>query len=88
MPPIGELVFGLLLGVILGFMLRKSDSETKIRVGYIAAIITALVLYGAYDYYTDFAGLTMISGSFLYAVIGMIVGREIGRRIKRDNNNS
>ena len=88
MPPVGELIFGLLLGFIIGLMLRKSEGETRVRVGYVAAIITALVLYGAYDYYTDLAGLTLISGSFLYAVIGMIIGREIGRRIKRDNNNS
>ena len=85
---LGELIFGLILGFIVGFMLRKTTGETRVRVGYLIAIIIALLLYGAYDYYNYGIGTNIISGGFLYATVGIILGREIGRRITSDNNNS
>lgn len=84
MIPLGELLFGLILGILLGFMLGKSAGEWRVRMGYLAAIVISLVLYGAHDFYHYNLGgydTQIISGAFLWASVGIILGREIGRRV-------
>ena len=88
--PIGEIVFALLFGLIIGSRLKSTTGEGRVRVGYIFGVLGAVLLYGAYDFYTYQIGETIIertqywpglSGAFLFAIIGLILGRELfGRR--------
>lgn len=88
--PLGEIVFALFFGFILGSRLGASTGEGRVRVGYVFGIMGALFLYGAYDFYFYRMGDLVLrrtlywpglSGSFLFAIVGLILGREIlGRR--------
>jgi hypothetical protein len=88
--PIGEIVFALIFGLILGSRLRSTTGEGRVRVGYVFGILGALLVYGAYDFYFYQIGDLVLrrtsywpglSGAFLFAIIGIILGRELfGRR--------
>lgn len=88
--PIGEIVFALLLGLIIGSRLRATTGEGRVRVGYVFGLLGAIFLYGAYDFYFyQIGGWTLrrtsywpgLCGAFLFAIIGTILGRELfGRR--------
>lgn len=88
--PLGEIVFALLFGLILGSRLRPTTGEGRVRVGYVFGLLGATLLYGAYDFYFYQIGETAlrrtvywpgISGAFLFSIVGIILGRELfGRR--------
>ena len=90
MLPLGEAIFALTAGFVLGSRLQASTGEGRVRVGYIFGIAGATLFYGAYDfYYYRIGNLVLkrtwyspgISGAFLFGMIGIILGRElIGRR--------
>ena len=89
--PLGEIVFGLLFGLIQGSQLRKTTGEGRVRVGYIFGLLGALFLYGAYDFYFYQIGETALkrtlywpglSGAFLFSMVGIILGRELFARGK------
>jgi len=88
--PIGETVFALIFGLIIGSRLRSTTGEGRVRAGYVFGILGAIVAYGSYDFYFYQIGETVLrrtsywpglSGAFLFAMIGIILGRELfGRR--------
>jgi len=96
--PIGEIVFALIFGLIIGTRLRSTTGEGRVRVGYIFGILGALLIYGSYDFYTYKISETVLertsywpglSGAFLFAMIGLILGRELaGRRLSPSGGNA
>ena len=90
--PVGEIVFALIFGLVIGARLRSTTGEGRVKVGYIFGILGALLIYGSYDFYTYQIGEVVLertsywpglSGAFLFAMIGLILGRELaGRRSK------
>ena len=88
--PIGEIVFALIFGLIIGSRLRSTTGEGRVKAGYVFGILGAILVYGAYDFYYYQIGEMVLrrtsywpglSGAFLFAIIGIILGRELfGRR--------
>ena len=88
--PLGEIIFSLIFGLLLGARLRSTTGEGRVRVGYVFGILAACLLYGSYDFYSyGIGGILLkrtsywpgLSGAFLFGMIGLILGRElIGRR--------
>ncbi len=88
--PLGEMIFAIISGFVLGSRLRAFPGEGRVRIGYVFGIAGATLLYGAYDfYYYRIGGIVLrrtwyspgLSGAFLFGMIGIILGRElIGRR--------
>jgi hypothetical protein len=88
--PLGEIVFALAFGFLIGCRLRSTTGEGRVRVAYVFGFLGAVLLYGAYDFYWyELGGVALrrtsywpgLSGAFLLGIIGLILGRElIGRR--------
>ena len=79
---IGPIVFGLILGLIIGSQLKFNTSDTKFTFAsfiliFIAGIIVAWQS-GNYPFYNDLP----ISTAFLSALIGIFVGKIIFARSK------
>jgi hypothetical protein len=88
--PLGEIVFALAFGFLIGSRLRSTTGEGRVRVAYVFGILGAALLYGAYDFYFyELGGIILrrnsywpgLSGAFLLGMVGLILGRElVGRR--------
>ena len=79
---IGPIIFGLILGLIIGSQIKLNNVDTKFTLGgfiiiFIAGILVALEA-GNYPFYTDLP----ISTAFLSALIGIFVGKLIFARSK------
>ncbi len=86
--PVGELVFALVLGLVLGSRLGPGPGEGRVRVGYAFALLAAVFLYGSYDFYTYTVGGVVLqrtwywpglSGAFLFSTLGILLGRELSK---------
>lgn len=73
---IGPVIFGFILGLVVGTQIKThSKQETQFTLAsFIAIIIAGLLMawqLGAYPFYTD----VPISTGFLFALIGVLVGK-------------
>lgn len=79
---IGPIIFGLILGLIIGSQIKLNNMDIHFTLGafmviLIAGIVVALEA-GNYPFYTDLP----ISTAFLSALIGIFVGKLIFARSK------
>ena len=79
---LGPIIFGLLLGVIIGSQLKLNIGDTKFTLAsfvviFIAGLIVAWQL-GNFPFYTDLP----ISTAFMSALIGIFVGKLLFARSK------
>ena len=79
---IGPIIFGLILGVIIGSQIRLDISDAKFTLASFAVIFIAgfVVAWqsGNYPFYTDLP----ISTAFMSALIGIFVGKLLFARSK------
>ena len=79
---IGPIVFGLILGLIIGSQIKLGNSDTHFTLGAFVLILIAGIIVawqsGNYPFYTDLP----ISTAFLSALIGIFVGKLIFARSK------
>ena len=78
----GPIIFGLILGLIIGSQLKLKFADTKFTLTSVIAIIIAGILMawqaGNFPFYVDLP----ISTAFLSALIGVIVGSLLFARSK------
>ena len=79
---LGPIIFGLILGLVIGSQIKLNVNDTHFTLGsfiviLIAGIIAAWQL-GNYPFYTDLP----ISTAFISALIGIFVGKLIFARSK------
>ena len=78
----GPIIFGLILGLIIGSRLRFNVNDTHFTLGSFAVIFIAGVILawqlGNFPFYTD----VPLSTGFLSALIGIFVGKLIFARSK------
>ena len=74
---LGPIIFGLILGVIIGSQIRLKGSDTHFTLAVFIIILIAGIIVawqsGNYPFYTDMP----ISTAFLSALIGIFVGKLI-----------
>ena len=79
---IGPVIFGLILGLVIGSQIRLNSGDTRFTLGSFIVIIIAGIIaawkIGNYPFYTDLP----ISTAFLSALIGIFVGKLIFARSK------
>lgn len=79
---IGPIIFGLLLGLIIGSQIKLNVNDTHFTLGsFIIVLIAGIIVAwqsGNFPFYTDFP----ISTAFLSALIGIFVGKLIFARSK------
>ncbi len=79
---LGPIIFGLILGLIIGSQIKLNVSDAHFTFGsFIIIIIAGIVVAwqsGNYPFYTDLP----ISTAFLSALIGIFVGKLIFARSK------
>jgi energy-converting hydrogenase B subunit J len=79
---LGPIIFGLILGLIIGSQIKLNVNDTHFTLGAFIMILIAGVIVawqaGNYPFYTDFP----ISTAFLSALIGIFVGKLIFARSK------
>ena len=79
---LGPIIFGLILGLIIGSRLRFNANDTHFTLGAFIIILIAGIIVawqsGNYPFYTDLP----ISTAFLSALIGIFVGKLIFARSK------
>ncbi len=79
---LGPIIFGLILGLIIGSQIRLNVSDAKFTLGSFVIILIAGIIVawqsGNYPFYTDLP----ISTAFLSALIGIFVGKLIFARSK------
>ena len=79
---LGPMIFGLILGVIIGSQIKLAVSDTKFTLGsFVVIFIAALIVAwqaGNYPFYRDVS----LSTSFLSALIGIFVGKLLFARSK------
>ncbi len=79
---LGPIIFGLILGLIIGSQIKLNVNDTHFTLGaFIIIIIAGIVVAwqsGNYPFYTDLP----ISTAFLSALIGIFVGKLIFARSK------
>ena len=79
---LGPIIFGLILGLIIGSQIRLNVSDAKFTLGSFVFIVIAAIIVawqsGNYPFYTDLP----ISTAFLSALIGIFVGKLLFARSK------
>ena len=79
---IGPIIFGLILGLIIGSQIRLNVNDTHFTLGAFIIILIAGIIVawqsGNYPFYTDLP----VSTAFLSALIGIFVGKLIFARSK------
>ena len=79
---LGPIIFGLLLGLIIGSQIKLNVSDAKFtKSSFIWILIAAIIVAwqaGNYPFYTDLP----ISTAFLSALIGIFVGKLLFARSK------
>lgn len=79
---LGPIIFGLILGLIIGSQIRLNVSDAKFTLGSFVIIVIAGIIVawqsGNYPFYTDLP----VSTAFLSALIGIFVGKLIFARSK------
>ena len=79
---LGPVIFGLILGLIIGSQIKLNNNDTHFTLGsFIVILIAGIIaawLFGNYPFYTDLP----ISTAFLSALIGIFVGKLIFARSK------
>ena len=79
---LGPIIFGLILGIVIGSQIKLGVSDTHFTIGsfviiFIAGIVVAWQS-GNYPFYTDLP----VSTAFLSALIGIFVGKLLFARSK------
>ena len=78
----GPIIFGLILGLLIGSQIKLNVSDAKFTLGsFVVILIAGLVVAwqsGNYPFYTDLP----ISTAFLSALIGIFVGKLLFARSK------
>ena len=79
---LGPIIFGLILGLIIGSQIRLNVNDTHFTLGAFIVILIAGIIVawqsGNYPFYTDLP----ISTAFLSALIGIFVGKLLFARSK------
>ena len=79
---LGPIIFGLILGIIIGSQIKLNNNDTQFTLGaFVIVLIAGLIVAwqsGNYPFYTDLP----ISTAFLSALIGIFVGKLIFARSK------
>ena len=79
---LGPIIFGLILGLIIGSKIKLNVNDTHFTLGsFIIILIAGIVVAwqsGNYPFYTDLP----VSTAFLSALIGIFVGKLIFARSK------
>lgn len=79
---LGPIIFGLILGLVIGSQIKLGVSDTHFTLGSFVVIFIAGIVVawqsGNYPFYTDLP----ISTAFLAALIGIFVGKLLFARIK------
>jgi energy-converting hydrogenase B subunit J len=79
---LGPIIFGLILGLVIGSQIKLGVSDAKFTLGsfvviFIVGIVVAFEI-GKYPFYTDLP----MSTAFLSALIGIFVGKLLFARSK------
>ena len=79
---LGPIIFGLILGLIIGSQIKLNNNDTQLTLGAFVIVLIAGIIVawqsGSYPFYTDLP----ISTAFLSALIGIFVGKLIFARSK------
>ena len=79
---LGPIIFGLILGIVIGSQIKLGVSDTHFTIGSFVVIFIAGIVVawqsGNYPFYTDLP----ISTAFLSALIGIFVGKLLFARSK------
>jgi len=79
---LGPIIFGLILGLVIGSQIKLNVSDAKFTLGSFVVILIAGIIVawqsGNYPFYTDLP----ISTAFLSALIGIFVGKLLFARSK------
>lgn len=79
---LGPIIFGLILGLIIGSQIRLNAGDSRFTVASFAVILIAGIVVawqtGQYPFYTDLP----ISTAFISALIGIFVGKLLFARSK------
>lgn len=79
---IGPIIFGFILGLIIGLQIKLNVSDAKFTLGSFVVILIAGILMawqlGQYPFYDD----VPVSTGFLSALIGLFVGKLLFARSK------
>ena len=79
---LGPIIFGLILGLVIGSQIKLKVNDTHFTLGaFIIVLIAGIIVAwqsGNYPFYTDLP----ISTAFLSALIGIFVGKLIFARSK------
>ena len=79
---LGPIIFGLILGIIIGSQIKLNVNDTKFTIGSFVVIIIAGIIMawqlGQFPFYDD----VPISTGFLSALIGLFVGKLLFARSK------
>ena len=85
---LGPIIFGLILGLIIGSQIKLNVSDAKFTLGSFVVIFIAGILVawqsGPYPFYTDsrLCSLLFSKTAFLSALIGIFVGKLLFARSK------
>lgn len=79
---LGPIIFGIILGLIIGSQIKLNVSDAKFTLGSFVVILIAGIIVawqlGPFPFYTDLP----ISTAFLSALIGIFVGKLLFARSK------
>ena len=79
---LGPIIFGLILGLVIGSQIKLNNNDTHFTLGAFIIILIAGIIVawqaGNYPFYTDLP----VSTAFLSALIGIFVGKLIFARSK------
>ncbi len=79
---LGPIIFGLILGLIIGSQIKLNNNDTQFTLGAFVIVLIAGIIVawqsGNYPFYTDLP----ISTAFLSALIGIFVGKLLFARSK------
>ena len=79
---LGPIIFGLILGLVIGSQIKLNVSDAHFTLGALVIVLIAGIIVawqsGNYPFYTDLP----VSTAFLSALIGIFVGKLIFARSK------